>query len=90
MLAIFLVALFAAAALGSAAVLTDSAVRGRNAFRLLHAQLARLESEPRVTIRFADFARQPEFPMLRTRAISPARQTRHPVRSRAPSPRAAA
>lgn len=90
MLAILLVALFAATAMASVAVLTDSAVRGRNAFRQLHAQLARLEAQPRVTIRFADAALYPELPMLRSRAVSAARQTRRPARSPAQSPRAAA
>jgi hypothetical protein len=89
-MSILLVALFVTAALCSAAVLADSAARGRNAFRQLRGQLARLDVNPRVTVRFVDFARAPALPALRGRIVSGGRQARRPARSRAPSLHAAA
>ena len=90
MIVILLVAVFAAAVLGSALVLADSAVRGRNAFRRLRGELARLDSDRRVTVRFEHVCARPALPALRPRGLSPARPARRPARSPAPSLPAAA
>jgi hypothetical protein len=91
MIAILLAALLAAATFGSALVLADSAVRGRNAFRLLRGQQsAGLEGDRRLTVRFVDLAARPALPALRPRGFSPARPVRRPAPSLAPSLPAAA
>ena len=90
MIAVLLVALFAVAALGGVAVLADSAVRGRNAFRQLRGQLARLEGEPRIGVAFIECQPEPALPALRSRAVSAPRQARRPVRTPAPIRHAAA
>ncbi len=76
MIAILLVALFALASLGSAWVLADSAVRGRNAFRRLRGAYARADGTRRTSIRFEDFARMPALPALRQRGFTAGRQAR--------------
>lgn len=90
MIAILLVALFAATAFGSAIVLADSAVRGRNAFRQLRGQLARLEHTPQVRVALIQFDSRRAFPVLRQRCVSAARPVRRPARSLALSLHAAA
>ena len=52
MIAILLVALFAAVAVTSVATLADAAVRGRNAFRLLRSERVSAHEDRRVTVRF--------------------------------------
>lgn len=81
MFAILLAALFVAAALGCAAVLADSAVRGRNAFRQLRGQLTRLEAAPQIRVTFAEPVRGAALPALRSRALSAGRPARRPARS---------
>lgn len=90
MIAILIVAVFAAAALGSVLVIADSAVRGRNAFRQLHGRLAQFEAPAQVSIRFEEFGARPALPVLRQRALNAARPARRPVRSPLPSLHAAA
>lgn len=90
MLAILLAVVFAAAALGGALVLADSAVRGRNAFRQLRGGPAWLDTGMGISVRFEDFGARPASPVLRQRAFSPARPVRRPVRSPARSLHAAA
>ena len=90
MFAMLLAALFVAAAIGSAVMLVDSAVRGRNAFRQLRGQLARLETAPRIRVTFAEPVREAGLPALRSRALSAPRPARRPVRSPARSLPAAA
>jgi hypothetical protein len=65
MIATLLVALFATVALASAASLADAAVRGRNAFRLLRGDLARIDGVRRVTVQFADVEAPARMPALR-------------------------
>ena len=90
MSAILLIALCAAAAIGSAAVLADSAVRGRNAFRQLRGQLARLENAPRISVGFSGGMSEPALPALRARTVSAPRRALRPAGSRAPTQHAAA
>ena len=86
MIATLLVALFVTVALASAATLADAVVRGRNAFRLLRDDLARIESVRRVTVQFEGISQCNPMPALRATTISryPARRpTRQPERLRA-------
>lgn len=84
MLAILLVALFAAIAVASAVTLADAAVRGRNAVRLLRGELRRAGSVRRVTV---SFDREPAvlpLPPLRSLAISARRRVSRPAPVAAP------
>ena len=90
MVAILLAALFAAVAAGSIGVLADSAVRGRNTFRQLRGQLARLETAPRIRVIIVEPFAEAPLPALRSRGVSGQRQARRPAASRARSLPAAA
>ena len=79
MIATLLVALFAAIALASAATLADAAVRGRNAFRLLRGDLARIDAVREVTVRFAGEDAWKPLPVLRPVAVRGVRGTRRVV-----------
>lgn len=81
MIAMLLLALFATVALASAVALADAAVRGRNAFRLLRGDLARIDALRRVTVRFEGEEAARQIPALRPAAISAARSVRRPVRA---------
>ena len=83
MIATLLVALFATVALASAVSLADAAVRGRNAFRLLRGDLARIDSVRRVTVRFEGVTATAPMPALRNAPVSQ-RSTRRPARSPKP------
>ena len=80
MIATLLVALFATIALASAATLADAAVRGRNAFRLLRGDLARIDSLRHVTVRF-EAGETSRMPALRPAALKAARSVRRPARA---------
>lgn len=73
MSAILLVTLFAAVAFASVLTLADAAVRGRNAFRLVSGDAARMNADRRVTVTFVDSAPEQRMPALR--AISAVRST---------------
>lgn len=75
MIATLLVALFATVALASAISLADAAVRGRNAFRLLRGDLARIDGVRRVTVQFAGLEAPARMPALRPAAVSAARSS---------------
>jgi hypothetical protein len=79
MIATMLVALFATVALTSAATLADAVVRGRNAFRLLRADMARMESERLVTVYFESLSVSAPMPALRAAAVNQ-RLVRRPAR----------
>lgn len=79
MIAILLVALFAAVAIASATTLADAAVRGRNAFRLLRGDLARANEQPRVTVRFEGEDQWQPLPALRPISVRGARGARRVV-----------
>ncbi len=88
MIATLLVALFATIALAGAVTLADAAVRGRNAFRLLRGDLARIDALRRVTVRFEGEEAPRGLPALRPAAltpvrVSPRRTLRAPERQRA-------
>jgi hypothetical protein len=84
-----LVALFVTATVASAATLADAAVRGRNAFRLLRGDLARLQTTRRVTVTFVDVVA--EAPAPARRAVSAVRSSpRRTVRAGSPQPLRAA
>ena len=83
MIATLLIALFATVAVASAVSLADAAVRGRNAFRLLRGDLARIDAVRRVTVQFADVETAQRMPALRTAPVKAGRSTR-PVRGRTP------
>ncbi len=78
MIATMLLALFATVALASAATLADAVVRGRNAFRLLRGDLARIDSMRKVTVRFEGVSAVP-MPALRAASVNP-RPVRRPAR----------
>jgi hypothetical protein len=80
MIATMLVTLFATVVLASVATLVDAVVRGRNAFRLLRGDLARIDSMRRVTVRFESVSTSAPMPALRAAAVSQ-RPARRPVRS---------
>ena len=90
MIAILIVVVSAALAIGSALVIADSVVRGRNAFRQLHAQPADCGVTVPVFISFEDWAARPALPALRPRGSATARQARRPAKSLAPTLHAAA
>jgi hypothetical protein len=79
MIATLLVALFATVALASAASLADAAVRGRNAFRLLRGDLARIDSVRKVTVRFEGEDMWQPLPVLRPVTVRGARGSRRVV-----------
>jgi hypothetical protein len=81
MIATLLVALFATIALASAVTLADAVVRGRNAFRLLRGDLARIDSIRHVTVRFEGASAPAAMPALRPAAVSAARSARRTVRA---------
>lgn len=83
MLALLITALFAAIALASAVALVDAAVRGRNAFRLLRGDLARIEAVRRVTLTFTGEPEALPLPPLRSLAISARRRVIRPARAAA-------
>jgi len=74
MIASLLVALFATVALASAVSLADAAVRGRNAFRLLRGDLARIDEVRRVTVQFVGVEAPARMPALRP-AVSAVRSS---------------
>ena len=84
MIAILLAALFAAVAVASAVTLADGFVRGRNAFRLLRGDLARLDAVQRVTVRYESDSEILPLPPLRSLAISARRRVARPARAAAP------
>ena len=84
MIATLLVALFATIALASAVTLADAAVRGRNAFRLLRGDLARIDAVRRVTVEFADIETAQRMPALRAAPVKAGRSVARPARVRAP------
>lgn len=75
MITTLLVALFATVALASVASLADAAVRGRNAFRLLRGDLARIDGLREVTVRFEGGETPARMPALRPTALSAARSS---------------
>ena len=79
MIATMLVALFVTVALASAATLADAVVRGRNAFRLLRGDMARLESVRRVIVQFEGVGTCAPMPALRGAPVSQ-RPVRRPAR----------
>jgi hypothetical protein len=81
MIASLLVALFATVALASAVTLADAAVRGRNAFRLLRGDLARIDGLRRVTVRFEGVTGGSAMPALRPAPVSAVRSSRRTVRA---------
>ncbi len=88
MIATLLVALFATIAVASAVSLADAAVRGRNAFRLLRGDLARIDGVRRVTVQFETNEAPARMPALRPATVSatrssPRRTVRAPERLRA-------
>ena len=84
MIASLLVALFATVALASAVTLADAVARGRNAFRLLRGDLARIDKQRRVTVRFEGVNGAQAMPVLRAAPVSAIRSPRRSVRSREP------
>jgi hypothetical protein len=84
MIATLLVALFATIALASAVTLADAAVRGRNAFRLLRGDLARIDTLRRVTVEFADMEAAQRMPALRAVPVKAGRSATRPARGRTP------
>lgn len=80
MLATLIIALFAAIALASAVALADAAVRGRNAFRLLRGDLARLDAVRCVTVSYQCEPEVLPLPPLRSLAISARRRVVRPAR----------
>lgn len=88
MTAILLAALFATVAVASAATLADAAVRGRNAFRLLRGDAARIAAGRRITVTFVDAIHNTPLPPLR--AISGGRAPGRVFRVQAPKPLRAA
>ena len=84
MIALLLAALFAALAVLSAVTLADAAVRGRNAFRLLRGDLARLDTGRAVTVSYDCENEILPLPPLRSLAISARRRVARPVRAAAP------
>jgi hypothetical protein len=79
MIATKLVALFASVALASAATLADAVVRGRNAFRLLRGDMARIENGRQVTVCFEGLSVSAPMPALRAAAVNQ-RLVRRPAR----------
>ncbi len=79
MIAILLVALFAAVAVASALTLADAAVRGRTAVRQVRGELARCEAIRMITVTFEDFsgsaADGPRMPALRPACVSASRSS---------------
>lgn len=73
MIATFLLALLATVAVASVVTLVDAAVRGRNAFRLLRGDMARLDSDRRISVTFVDTAETARMPALR--AVSAVRSS---------------
>jgi len=65
MFATFLIALLATATVASTFVIADAAVRGRNAFRLLRGDIARLQAPRRVRVTFVDAVVETRIPALR-------------------------
>ena len=65
MIAVLSLALLATVAVASVLALADAAVRGRNAFRLLRGDMARLASDRQITVTFADVAGNSAMPVLR-------------------------
>jgi len=91
MIAVVLFALFAATAVASGFVIADSAARGRNAFRQLRGDLARLDREQRITRIVEEGVLRRPMPALRRPAMAtPARSSRRSVRSPVPTLHAAA
>ncbi len=88
MIALLLAALFAALAVASAVTLADAVVRGRNAFRLLRGDLARIDAVRTVTVRFEGDHAPARMPALRPAGVSAARLSRRTLR--APEPLRAA
>lgn len=84
MIAILLVALFATVAVASVVSLVDGVVRGRNAFRLLRGDLARLDAVQRVTVSYRDEPEALPLPPLRSLAVSARRRVARQARIAAP------
>jgi hypothetical protein len=82
MIATLLVAFFATLALASVVTLADAAVRGRNAFRLLRAEMGRIDDGRRVAVWFEGMEASARKPARRPVAIVTARAT--PRNTRAP------
>jgi|GEM_PF-4430116 len=81
MIALLLATLFAALAVASAFTLADAAVRGRNAFRLLRGDLARIDAVRNVTVRIEGNNALVRMPALRPAAVSSARSSRRTQRT---------
>lgn len=85
MIAILLGALFAVAALASVAAIADAAVRGRNAFRLLSGELARIDSRRQISVTIEGFRLAARTPAMRAHSLSVGRlPARRPVRALVP------
>ncbi len=83
MIGSLLVALFATVAVASVVTLADAAARGRNAFRLLRGDLARIDGLRQVTVRLEGENALERFPALRPAAFSATRSSQH-RKARAP------